>query len=153
MTYFVILVQDDNRALRNSYMTSFIDYSEAYYHQLNESDIPPVREGKFVQLMNGENEFIVFAPKGLCKYHSDIVIRFGKIENESVAISSRGDSAEFDNPEWKIVGGGKMRVNDDDKTVDMTGASQVYGTFRKLGLPERLAATPNLTSYRINIIE
>lgn len=134
-------------------MTSFIDYSEAYFRQLNESEIPQVREGKFVQLKNDENEYIVFAPKGLCKYHSDIVARFGEIESESVAMSTRGDFAEFDNPEWKIIGGGKMRINDDDKTIDMTGASQVYGPFRKDGLAERLAAAPNLATYRINIIE
>jgi hypothetical protein len=148
-----ILEQNDSRIERNSRMTSFIDYSEAYFRQLNESDIPPLREGKFVQLKNGEDEFIVFAPKGLCKYHSDIVVRFGEIENESVAVSSRGDSAEFDDPMWKIIGGGKMRINDDGKSVDMTGASQVYGPFRKPGLADRLAAAPNLAGYRINIIE
>ncbi len=134
-------------------MIRFIDYSCDYFERLEKTTVPKIREGKFVQIIKGEDEYLVFSPKGLCKYHSHIVHRFAELQNLDVFTNHDKETVEFDDTEWRIVGGGKMKIDDAGKTVELGGSSQAYGPFERTGLTERLAETAELMGHSVTIAD
>jgi hypothetical protein len=134
-------------------MLQYIDYSRDYFEQLENATVPNVRDGKFVQIVKGEDEYVVFSPKGLCKYHSHIVDRFAELQNLAVSTNHDKETVEFDDTDWRIVGGGKMRIDDGGKTIELGGSSQAYGPFERTGLTERLAETAELIGYSVTFAD
>ena len=55
---------------------TIIDYSQLYYKIMRKTVVPWQRGGKFVQIRHGNNEYLIFSPKGLSSYLADIVERF-----------------------------------------------------------------------------
>lgn len=138
--------QPDRRYNR---MTHFIDLSRE--SQECAADDAPLAscEGKFVQIRNDADEYLVFASKGLCKYHSHIVETFASLRNIDVRENSKGDAVYFVDPMWEVVGGGKMKIDRDNRSVELAGSSQAYGPFDTVGLKSRL--TPSFDGYTINV--
>jgi hypothetical protein len=134
-------------------MMRFVDYSRSYYEQIEKTAVPRLREGKFVQIAHGEDEYIVFSPKGLCKYHSHIVERFAELQKLSVSTDRAGETVGIDDIGWRIIGGGKMRMDDASKNITLSGSSQVYGAFRREGLQKKLAGLAELDGYSVNLDE
>lgn len=132
-------------------MIRFVDYSRAFYEDIEKVPVPGIREGKFVQIRHGDDEFVVFSPKGLCKYHSHIVGHFAKSEGLTVSTSRDRDAVEFDDPAWRILGGGKMLIDDNDKRIALGGSSQVYGSFERPGLGEKLGDIDEFVKYEVNL--
>ena len=54
----------------------FIDYTPLYFTAIAKTPVPPAVGGKFVQLRNGNTEYLVFSPREFTKYHAGIVERF-----------------------------------------------------------------------------
>ena len=134
-------------------MIRFIDYSPDYFEQLENTTVPKIREGKFVRIVKGEEEYVVFSPKGLCKYHSHIVERFAELRNLAVSTNQDKETVEFDDTDWRIVGGGKMKIDDAGKTIELGGSSQAYGPFERTGLTERLAELSEFSRYTVTFVD
>ena len=134
-------------------MLEFIDYSEAYYAQIEKTIVPQIREGKFVQIADGNQEYLVFAPKGLCKYHSHIVERFAELRGLSLSRDRSGETVGIDDPDWRILGGGRMRIDQVDKRAVLEGSSQAYGPFRRTGLTEKISALAEFGSFTVSLAD
>ncbi len=134
-------------------MLKFIDYSEAFFVEVEKATVPQFREGKFVQIANQDDEYIVFAPKPLCKYHSHIVARFAELHGLGLWTERSRDAVQFADPDWRIIGGGKMSLDAAKKTVVLGGSSQVYGTFRHAGLAERIAGLNEFEGFTVRFAD
>ena len=134
-------------------MIRFVDYSRAFYQEVEKTAVPKIREGKFVQMAHGDDEYVVFCPKGLCKYHSHIVERFAEAEGLTVFMDRSRDTVEFDDAGWRIIGGGKMLIDDMNKTIGLRGSSQVYGSFERPGLKEKLAELDDFGGYEVKLTD
>ena len=134
-------------------MIRLIDYSRDYFEQVENATVPKVREGKFVQIARGDEEYIVFSPKGHCKYHSHIVDRFAELQNLAVSTNHDKETVEFDDTDWRIIGGGKMKIDDSGKKIELGGSSQAYGPFERTGLTERLSEMANLEGYSVSFAD
>ena len=118
------------------------------------SDTPaaPEREGKFVQLVLRDREYLVFAPRELHRFHNQILAHF--LAEQNLPHRWSGDQVlEIKAPEVTVVGGGKFRVNTETKTLELWDNSQVYGRFDGLGLAERIGAAEHpWSAYTIRIV-
>jgi hypothetical protein len=54
----------------------FIDYSKLYYTEVARTAVPPVINGKFVQIRTESTLYLVLSPTEFTKYHANIVERF-----------------------------------------------------------------------------
>ena len=133
-------------------MFHFVDYSRAYFEQVEHGSVPELREGKFVQVAKGDDEYVIFAPKELCKYHSHIVERFALDNNLAHSTNAKGDNIKIDDSEWSILGGGKMRIDDSNKAVNFGGVSQAYGPCVETGMARKLSQLAELSGYTFNIL-
>lgn len=120
-------------------MTHFVDLSLANSQRGTENS-PGLREGKFVQIKGGSDEYVVFAPKGMCKYHSHIVEQFAALRQIATRTNSTGDTIYLVEQNWEIVGGGKMRINSSEKAIEVGGSSKAYGSFDTSRLGKTLAS-------------
>lgn len=128
-------------------MARFIDYFPP--EEIEDNNSPSgIREGKFVQLRRGDDQFIVFAPTALFTYHAHIVEKFA--EEMGISIYKGENTITFRDPEWRIVGGGRMRVDHGSKTVKLWGSSQAYGNFDRR-IDEILAKSDELEGYELSI--
>ena len=107
-----------------------------------------IREGKFVQIKNGSNQFIVFAPTSPFTYHSHIVAKFA--EDMGIMTFETDKGIEFRDTGWKIIGGGKMRVDSEARKVEVWGASQAYGQFDRT-IEHELGNSVELKDYELSI--
>lgn len=129
--------------------TVIVDYSKVYYSQIAGFKIPDEYSGKFVQIQQGENEYLVFSPKEFTKYHANIVEYFSK--DRRLIGSYDSDHKRYDIFEsgWNIIGGGKFEIRRKEKILRLYDDSMAYGKFRSEGLTERLLKTEEFSDYRI----
>lgn len=117
---------------------------------LVESGLP--RKGRFVQVRHraGE-EFLALAPEELCRFHAQVLEKFcqSRTPEWPLAVSPRGDSAEPDNKEFWVVGGGYWEMDDPAKTIQLYGTSTCFGPFEAYGLTEKINAIPCYQDYTI----
>lgn len=128
-------------------MARFIDYFPPEGIE-GRNSLSGIREGKFVQLRKGDDQFVVFAPTALFTYHAHIVEKFA--EEMGISIYKGENTITFRDPEWKIVGGGKMRVDPGSKTVMLWGSSQAYGNFDRR-IDRELGKSDELKGYEFSI--
>jgi len=119
-------------------MTHFVAISQSD-PRLQTDESSGLRDGKFVQIRDSSDEYLVFAPRGMCKYHSNIVEQFAEFRDIEIRRNKTGETVYFADPNWEIVGGGKMRINTAEKSIEIGGVSQAYGPFDGVGLRTRLA--------------
>jgi len=99
----------------------------------------PMHQGKFLQLMWRGQEYLIFAPSGLHRYHNQILAHF-LTDN---TISHRWvtqERLEFAHPALVVIGGGRFRVSTEEKTLALWDDSQAYGRFQAPGLADKIAA-------------
>jgi hypothetical protein len=103
-----------------------------------EQNLPEIH-GKFLQLTWHGQEYLIFAPFGLHRYHNQILGHF----LEDHAVPHRWvtkEKLEVDALEPVVVGGGRFRVNTEQETLYLWDDSQVYGRFDERSLLEKIAA-------------
>jgi len=124
-----------------------IDYSRVAFGP----SLPPRRKGKFVQVTDGETEYVVLAPYELATHHAVILDRFC-VQHEVKGAWIR-KPAEFRILEgaWAILGGGHFEIDEDARSLRLFGDSMAYGGFDRDGLKEKLAANRDFQGYSIRI--
>jgi len=129
-----------------------IDYSDIYYGTITKEPKPHRRAGKFIQLLHEDTEYIVLSPSRLSPFHANILERFCRTKGISGRYRTRKmDNFEVTDPDLEVAGGGLWEMDDEEKTLTLSGSSAVYGTFDRNGLKERLKSTGSLRNYRILI--
>jgi hypothetical protein len=108
--------------------------------------------GKFVQIRNGNTEYLVFSPRQLAPYHADLVEKF--CEEKNIAGSYVKERRRYDihDPEWVVVGGGKFETDGAKRSILLYDNSMAYGRFDPKGLKEKIRGTEELAGYTVKII-
>ena len=111
----------------------------------------PEREGKFVQLVLRDREYLVFAPRELHRFHNQILGQF-LAERNLPHRWSGAQVLEIKVPDLAVIGGGKFRVSMETKILELWDNSQAYGRFDARGLAERIGTTDHPWSgYTVRI--
>ena len=126
-----------------------IDYTQLYYAAIAKTDVPPVIEGKFVQIRNESMEYLVLSPKEFTKYHANIVERFCLDRGIEGSYDPERKRYDIYDQEWIIVGGGKFEIDAIKKTVRLYDDSMAYGKFDTRGLPEKINSIPAYSGYAV----
>jgi hypothetical protein len=129
--------------------TVFVDYSA-----LNDSaeGVPPEREsGKFVQLRNGDKEYLVFSPTAVTPYHADIIERFCADRDIEGVYDARTKRFNIRDREWTVAGGGKYERDSLGKRIRLYDNSMAYGRFDSRGLLARIHKVDALKDYTVLI--
>jgi hypothetical protein len=132
-------------------MTQFMDLSETESPLASSVAGDGTKAGKFVQLRSPDCEFIVFAPAQMCKYHSDIVLKFAALHDIDVAKNGKGDATGFVDPGWRILGGGKAAINTTRRKLSLGGSSQAFGPFEDRGIAARLGSLKQFEGFSIQV--
>jgi hypothetical protein len=128
-----------------------LDYCDFYYKNIAKTVSPPVRSGKFVQIISTETEYLILSPKLFSPYHADIVERFC-INKEIDGVYDKGKYIYFiHDPSWKIIGGGRWLMDDTSRILNLFDHSQAYGRFDSTGLMEKIRSDGRFSGYTINI--
>jgi hypothetical protein len=108
--------------------------------------------GKFVQLRNGDTEYLVFSPAELTRYHADVVEKF--CEERDIPGSYVQERRRYDihDPQWVIVGGGKFETDRKKRSIILYDNSMAYGRFDPNSLKEKLRRTEELAGYTVKIM-
>ena len=124
-----------------------IDYSRIAFR----SFLPPYRKGKFIQVADGETEYVVLAPYELATHHAVILERFC-MQHEVKGIWARKPSVfRILDGEWEVLGGGHFVIDDEERSLRLFGESTSYGSFDRDGLKGKLATVPALQGYSLRI--
>ena len=111
----------------------------------------PESKGKFIQFMLGEREYLVFAPFSLHLYHNQILAQFVQ-ENDIAHRWIRRETLAVDDPELRVVGGGRFHVDEQRGVLKLSDNSQAYGRFDERGMAEKIAASNHAWSrYKVVI--
>ncbi len=129
----------------------FIDYSELYYQHTAETAVPEKRNGKFVQIRNNDNEYLVFSPKELAPFHSDIVKRFCMEKGIGGAFDDERKRFIISDPAWTVIGGGKFELDTVKKRLRLYDNSMAYGKFDAKGLAGEMLRIRQLDGYDVMI--
>jgi len=127
-----------------------IDYSEHYYTRLARGPVPANREGKFVQIRNGDKEYIILSPAGFSMYHGNIAEEFCKQNNLRGHWNTGKTIYEIEDRSWTIVGGGWWAIDTEKKTLDLGSSSQAYGRCDSAGLGDRIRALDSMNGYAVS---
>jgi hypothetical protein len=106
---------------------NIVDYSEVFFVDLEEGEIPRQRDGKFVLITNHHDVFAVFSPRGLSYYHANIVERFLLLQGIHGQYNVKRDVFYPNSSDWHVMGGGLWQVNEDEGILRVYGHSQAYG--------------------------
>jgi Ser/Thr protein kinase RdoA (MazF antagonist) len=121
------------------------------YEPSRDAPVAPEREGKFVQFVLRGLEYLVFAPRGLHRFHNQILGQF-LAERNLPHRWSGAQVLEINAPDLDVIGGGKYRANTETKTLELWDSSQAYGRFDERGLAERIGAADHPWSgYTVKI--
>jgi hypothetical protein len=107
------------------------------------------RRGKFIQVRNGDTEYLALSPKALAAYHANIAERFFSEMGITGSYNRKRDSYRVKSPGWSIVGGGHFALDEERRELHLSGTSMAYGRFDPAGLRERLYTSGILPGYRI----
>ena len=95
--------------------------------------------GKFLQLIWLGQEYLLFAPFEVHRYHNQVLGHFLQ-DNAAAHHWGTDEKLEVDDPNVRVIGGGRYRVHQDQETLELWDNSQAYGRFDDSGLAERIAA-------------
>lgn len=112
---------------------------------------PRAYEGKFLQLVLRDTEYLVFAPRALHRFHNQILAGF--LAERDIPSRWIGEQTlEVNAPDLAVIGGGRFRVDNDTGTLELWDNSQAYGRFEERGLPGKIAAAGHRWGrYRVKI--
>ncbi len=128
-----------------------IDYSAVYYADVARTATPAVRNGKFVQVRQGDTEYLLLSPKEYGSYHSDIVERFCR--ERSIDGSYQEGRKRFDihDAEWVVIGGGKYEMDETRRYVRFYDNSMAYGRFNAQTLSAGISQSDMFKGYEVSI--
>ncbi|MBC8872901.1 MAG: hypothetical protein H8E44_25990 [Planctomycetes bacterium] len=115
-----------------------VDYSDVYFAEIKEGEVPRRRDGKFVLMANNGNRFAVFSPRGLSFYHANIVERFLSLQGIGGQYNAKRDSFQPQPSTWEILGGGHWQLDEEQGTLRLFGRSQAYGGVDLEALADQL---------------
>ena len=93
---------------------------------------------KFVLLSHGDSLYLAYAPVEQCRYHAQVLERFCRAEGIPALWNQRPERLELYDREWRIHGGGWLRLDRAAGTVRLYGRSSVYGPFERSLVSGRL---------------
>ena len=126
-----------------------IDYSEVYFLDLCEEEVPPLRKGKFVVLEKFQEKYLIFSPYSLSQYHANIVERFLNGLKVEGTYNLKGDHYFLDSSEWTILGGGHWKMDEEEGLLVLSGFSQSYGGVNLKALAEEIQETGTFGKIQI----
>jgi len=129
----------------------WIDFSDTYYRLIKKQTIPLHRSGKFVQLENGEAEYIIFSPKELSVFHANIIERFCNLHEIKGCYNKQRNMFTISNPDWDILGGGEWEMDEALRQLYLFGTSLAYGQFCGFNLKKNLHQISDLDGYEIHL--
>ncbi len=108
-------------------------------------------KGKFLQLVLRDQEYLLFAPTELHRYHNQILSHF--LEDNAISYQWITDvRLEVDYPELVVIGGGRFCVDTVEKALVLWDNSQIYGRFDERALAEKIgAASHPWSSFNVTI--
>ena len=106
---------------------TIVDYRQVYFVVLNNSHIPPRCKGKFVLISDHDEQFAVFSPQGMSRFHANIVERFLSLRGVTGQYNAKRDHYECNSSDWEIQGGGHWELDEEKGTLRIFGWSQAYG--------------------------
>ena len=112
---------------------------------------PGTCEGKFLQLVLQGQEYLVFSPVSLHRYHNQILARF--LHDRGIAHRwATQERLEYDTSKAQVRGGGRFRVSRREENLELWDDSHVFGRFDDDGLKEGIAnAGHPWSDYRVTI--
>ena len=128
---------------------SLIDYSDQYFRKIKKAEMPRRRGGKFIQIFDeaNEGEYLVLSPKELSVYHANTVERFCALKGIKGSFNPKKDHFTIHDDDWAVAGGGIWVIDDDKKTLELSGYSQRYGAFEVKGLKSKILESGVLPGY------
>jgi hypothetical protein len=122
-----------------------VDYSPALFGSL----LPPVRSGKFIQIVDADEELevLVLSPYDLSKFHAQILERYCRLNDVEGRFVRKPDHYRVTRADIEIVGGGHWRIDESLRRLVLSGRSTAYGPYDPSGLPERIKALPEFRGY------
>ncbi len=127
---------------------------ETILHDYCASDTGPdleICQGKFLRLVLHGQDYLVFSPGSLHRYHNQILARF--LHDKGVVHHwATEERLEYDTTSAQVNGGGRFRLRRDEGTLELWDDSHVYGRFDSHGLMEGIARAGHPWSgYRVTI--
>jgi len=96
-----------------------------------------VGEGKFIQLRWQGQEYLVFAPFEIHRYHNQILAHF--LQEQGIAHHwEDGKRLAIDDPGIRVIGGGRFHLDPGRHRLELWDDSQAYGRFDEQGLADKL---------------
>ncbi len=129
----------------------FLDYSKLYYAEVAKTAVPPVTQGKFVQIRNVSTFYLVFSPLEFTKYHANIVERFCLEKGIEGSFDPEKKRYDIHDRAWKIMGGGKFDLDTNKKAIKFYDNSMAYGRFNESLLVEMISALPVFSGFTVLI--
>ena len=128
-----------------------IDYSDMYFNRIRKVDIPQKRSGKFIHIFDEaeEREYVILSPRELSIYHANIVDRFCMLQKIKGSYNSKKDHFTIHEGDWVVAGGGMWVIDEDKKTLELSGTSKAYGAFRAEGLRGRIMKSSVFPGYSV----
>jgi hypothetical protein len=127
------------------------DYSRIYYREIGAA-LPDKIAGKFVQILNDSaEEYLVFSPKEVSRYHADIVGRFCAERGIPGVYDNTHKRFDIHDPEWAVVGGGKFATDGLKKQLRLYDDSMAYGKFNGEGLKEKILSLSAFSGYNVRV--
>lgn len=107
--------------------------------------------GKFLQFTWRGQEYLIFAPFELHRYHNQILGHF--LADNAVAHRwVTKQTLDVGDPELAVTGGGRFRVNLNRKVLELYDNSLAYGRFDESRLPDKIAnAGHSWNGFRVKI--
>lgn len=126
-----------------------LDYSGQYFKTVKKISVPRKRGGKFVQIFDLENgnEYVVLSPRDFSTYHANIVERFCTLNKIAGSYNSKKDFFAIRDDAWTVSGGGAWMIDDDRKTLELSGESKAYGAFESGGLKSKILKSGVFPGY------
>jgi hypothetical protein len=97
-------------------------------------------KGKFVQLVWGGEEYLIFTPFRLHRFHVEILKHFLS-DQEIPYLSLNNDHILIKVSNLNVVGGGHFCLDYPRNTLRLFDNSQVYGRFNEFELAQKIAAS------------
>ena len=129
----------------------FIDYTPLFFTAIARTPVPPAIDGKFVQIRNGDTEYLVFSPREFTKYHAGIVERFCLDKGIEGSYDPERKRYDIADQAWVVVGGGKFEIDRDRMTIRLFDDSMAYGKFDRAGMAEKLLSLPDFAGFTVLI--
>jgi hypothetical protein len=128
-----------------------VDYSDSSFSGDARKTALSAISGKFVQVRNKNDEYLVLAPKECASYHADIAERFCREMGLKGYRDGDGKRFTIHDAAWVIAGGGRFELDRRKKYIRLYGNSLAYGRFDSKGLKERISLLPELSTYTADI--